>query len=112
MNYPDEHIHQKGKSTATVAYITFVGAIIAIFMNMEPKNNFSSFHIKQAIGIHLMSFFIAPIVSGFNSLLISIPFWIFFFTLWIYGFLAALQGKTSLLPIVGKYFQKWFNKLA
>ncbi|WP_240462887.1 hypothetical protein [Mesonia aquimarina] len=103
---------KEGKSVATVAYITAVGAIVAVFMNMDTKNSFASFHTRQAIGIHLLFFLLAPIVTGFNSLIISVSFWIFFFTLWLYGFLGAMQGKKNLVPVIGKYFQTWFNKLA
>lgn len=102
----------QGKSAAITAYITIVGSIIAIFMNGENKSEFASFHTRQALGIHLTSFIIAPLITGFDSLLISIPFWVFFLTLWVYGFSGALQGKLNLVPLLGKYFQKWFKQLA
>ena len=47
----------KSKNTAIVAYLTIIGSIIAIFMNQEEnKSEFSSFHIRQALGLFL-SFF-------------------------------------------------------
>ena len=46
---------KNGKTSAIVAYLTMLGAIIAIFMNMEPKNPFARFHIRQAFGIFLPS---------------------------------------------------------
>jgi len=111
MNQESAYI-KEGKSTATIAYITAVGGIIAIFMNLEPKNSFASFHTRQAIGIHLLFFILAPLMGGFTNIFILVAFWIFFFILWIYGFLGAMQGKRNLVPVIGKYFQQWFNKLA
>jgi len=103
---------QQGKSNAIVAYFTIIGCIIAIFMNMENKNKFASFHIKQALGIHILYFLLLAIVSGFNSWLITFSFWLFVFILWVYGFIGALQGRKTIIPLVGEYFQKWFDKLA
>lgn len=33
----------EGKTTALVSYITIIGSIIAIFMNIEPKMNLHDF---------------------------------------------------------------------
>ena len=41
------------KTSAIISYITIVGTIIAYFMNMEEKNEFASFHIRQAFGINI-----------------------------------------------------------
>ena len=100
---------KEGKTTAVIAYITFVGVIIAIFMNQDSKNGFAAFHIRQAIGIHLLYFLFVFLVSGFDSWLISIPCWIAVFALWVYGFLGALREEKQLIPLFGEYFQKWFK---
>ena len=42
----------KSKNTAIIAYLTIIGAVIAIFMNQEEnKSAFTSFHIRQALGL-------------------------------------------------------------
>lgn len=43
-----------GKTAAIIAYFTIVGALIAISMNAEPKNDFARFHTRQAFGLHLL----------------------------------------------------------
>lgn len=108
-----------GKSNAIVAYFTIIGCVIAIFMNNDSKNRFASFHIKQALGIHIIYFATMAIANGFNDvesefifLSIFSSFLLFNFILWGYSFISALQGKKNLLPFVGEYFQKWFDKLA
>lgn len=107
----DSPISTQGKINAIVAYLTFVGALIALFMNLEEKSKFATFHIRQAIGIHLFQIAVLLTVSGFNELYIVLPFWIFFFILWLYGFMGAISGRSNLIPIIGKYFQIWFNKI-
>jgi uncharacterized membrane protein len=102
----------KGKNTAIISYITFVGGLIALFMNAEEKNQFASFHIRQAIGLHLLQISVFIIISGFNNLIFIFPFWILFFVLWFYAFLGAVQGRRVLIPLVGNYFQNWFKTIA
>ncbi|PZD78209.1 hypothetical protein [Mesonia sp. K7] len=104
-------ISKQGKINAIVAYLTFVGALIAIFMNIDEKSKFATFHIRQAVGIHLFQIAVLLTVSGFNELYVVLPFWIFFFILWFYGFIGAISGNYNLIPIIGKYFQNWFNKI-
>jgi len=46
---------KQGKTAAVVAYITLIGTIIAFFMNNDDKNQFASFHIRQASSRPLFS---------------------------------------------------------
>jgi hypothetical protein len=32
--------------------------------------------------------------------------------LWLYSFIGAVSGEIKVLPKIGVYFQKWFNKLS
>ena len=100
---------KNGKTSAIVAYLTMLGAIIAIFMNMEPKNPFARFHIRQAFGIFLTFFALGFLVSFLNSWPASFGFYIFIFILWGYGFVNAIQGNIVPVPQLGKYYQKWFR---
>jgi hypothetical protein len=45
---------EKGK-TAITSYILGIGVFIAMSMNSEDKNTFASFHIRQGLGITLIS---------------------------------------------------------
>ncbi|WP_321538344.1 hypothetical protein [Flavobacterium piscinae] len=76
-----------------MAYLTIIGAVIAIFMNNENKSAFASFHIRQALGIFLTFFLLGYPIGYFDSWMISSAFYVFFFILWIYGFLGALNGE-------------------
>ncbi|OIQ18690.1 MAG: hypothetical protein BM557_07150 [Flavobacterium sp. MedPE-SWcel] len=102
---------EEGKTMAIVSYLTIIGCIIALVMNSEKKNYFSSFHIRQALGTILLFFILGYPIGYFNSWMISSAFYIFFFIIWVYGFLGAVQGKTYLVPVVGPFFQKTFKNL-
>ena len=43
-----------GKTLATVAYITPLGLLIAISLNLEKKNPYIFFHARQMIGLIIM----------------------------------------------------------
>ena len=81
---------EKNNKIAVVAYLTIIGAVIAIFMNSEEnKSDYNSFHIRQALGIFisffLLGYFVGnidsrsipvtiPVLLRVNNLLIEIPF--------------------------------------
>lgn len=101
-----------GKFSAVLAYLTIFGTIIAFTLNHEHKRPLASFHIRQALGIHLTFYGLGLLVSFFDSWLISAPFYLFIVSLWGYGFICAAQGQLRETPLLGKYFQKWFRTIA
>lgn len=103
---------ETGKTIAIVSHLWFLGCIIAIFMNIEPKNRFAGFYIKQSIGIYLTSILLGVLANGFDSMFITVPFYLCFFILWIYSFTGALNGEVKVLPKIGIYFQEWFDKFS
>lgn len=100
---------KQGKTAAIVAYITLIGTIIAFFMNNDSKNQFASFHIRQALGINISFYLLGALVSMFDSWPISSAFYIFIFVLWVYGLITAVKEEQKAVPIVGPYFQEWFT---
>ena len=103
---------ESAKNTAIIAYLTIIGSIRAIFMNQEDnKNEFASFHIRQALGLFLSFFLLGYFVGYADSWTATYAFYIFYFILWIYGFSGVLQNQKRELPIVGKYFQNLFKNL-
>ena len=103
---------EEGKTTAIVAYITIIGTIIAYFMNLDPKNPLASFHIRQAFGLHITFYLLGALMGMFNSGFIVGAFYVFFFVLWVYGLVAAIQGEMKEIPILGPLFQKWFSTIS
>ena len=102
---------ENGKTLALIAYLTLFGTLVAFFMNQDKKNAFTSFHIRQALGLGLLYISIAFVVSSFNSMNISIAFWIFFSVLYLYGVFGAITGKMNLIPLLGHFFQNVFKNI-
>ncbi len=100
---------KQARTTAIVSYLTIIGCIIAIFMNLDAKNDFARFHIRQAFGILIAFYALGIVVSQFDSWVISSSFYVFFIILWVYGFLGAIQSKKTVIPVLGNLFQTWFK---
>lgn len=102
---------EQNKNAAIVAYLTIIGSVIAIFMNSENKSSFASFHIRQALGIFLTFFALGYPIGYFDSWMISFAFYVFFFILWIFGFLGALNNEEKKVPLLGDFYQNLFKSL-
>lgn len=103
---------ETGKTAAITSYILGIGVFIAMSMNSEDKNEFASFHIRQGLGITLTFISLGLIVNNFDSLMISVPMWIFISVLWTYGIFSAIKGETKPVPLLGEYFQKWLKSIS
>jgi len=99
----------EGKTTAIIAYLTIVGAIISITMNNDPKHAFARFHIRQAFGLHLLFHAFALFSSVWYNEYALFALYLCYIVLWIYGFLGVLNNQKQIVPLVGTYFQKWFT---
>ena len=101
----------EGKGLAIISYLSIIGTIIAYFLNNDKKNVFTSFHVRQALGLWLMFPVLGFVTSSFNSWLVTFGFYMFFGVLFIFGFINAIGGKAQTVPLVGELFQKWFANL-
>ena len=102
-------IVKQGKNAAIVSYITIIGTLIAFSMNMEAKNEFAAFHIRQAFGLWISFFALGFLIGHANSIYATMGLYIFFIILLLYGFTGALSGKKQMVPLLGKLFQKWLG---
>ena len=101
----------EGKTAAIISYFWLFGVIIAFYMNNEKRHAFASFHIRQSLGLWLTYMIIGYLQGFFDSLMISISFWIFFGILFIYGIYTAISGKAIPVPLIGKFYQNLFSNL-
>lgn len=99
----------EGKTTAIIAYMTILGAIIALSINSEPKHRFARFHTRQAFGLHLLFHGFALFSSVWFNEYALYGLYLCYIVLWVYGFLGALSDKEQEVPVLGPYFQKWFT---
>lgn len=100
---------KQGKTAAIVAYLSIIGTIIAFYLNQTNKNQFATFHIKQALGINISFYLLGALASIFNSWPISSAFYVFIFVLWVFGLITAIREEQKTVPILGPYFQQWFS---
>ncbi|MGJ8593608.1 MAG: DUF4870 domain-containing protein [Aquaticitalea sp.] len=106
----DTQTIEEGKTLAIVSYFTFVGLIIAIIMNIEKKNPFTAFHIRQMLGLIIMLIFSNLAEKYVNSWL-GTAFWTVTFVSWIYCLYYVLKGQTETVPVLGPIFQDWFKNI-
>ncbi|TXE10919.1 hypothetical protein ES711_03165 [Gelidibacter salicanalis] len=101
---------KEGKTLAIVSYFTFIGLIIAIIMNLEKRNPFTSFHIRQMLGLIMMLIFSNLVEEYINSLL-GTAFWIITFVSWLFGLYHATKEEYKPIPVLGDKFQEWFKNI-
>lgn len=92
-----------------IAYLTWIGLIIAFVMNQNKKSEFGSYHIRQMLGLTLASIAasflnVIPILGQLTFLIIGV----FLFVLWIMGLINAVNGRTKPVPVLGEKFAEWF----
>ena len=107
----DQNTIDEGKTLGLVAYLTLFGTLIAFFMNQDKKNPFTSFHIRQALGLGILYIMIAFVVSSLDCVMVSMSFWIFFSILYLYGIFGAITGKMNKIPMLGDIFQNLFKSI-
>ena len=105
-------IISEGKTIAIIAYITFIGLIIAFVLNMEKKNSFALFHIRQSLGLVLVALVLGVInIIPILGWVISIIGSIILFIMWISGLMSALNGNEKPVFLLGEKFQEWFKDI-
>lgn len=103
--------NKEGKTAAIISYITILGTIIAFIINQKERNHFTSFHIRQAIGIYMLIFIINLMdrysgIDWLNDIL-----YIGALILLVIGLIGAIQGEEKKVPFLGDQFQEWFKNI-
>lgn len=101
---------KEGKTAAIIAYLWWIGLIIAFIINKDKKNPFTSFHIRQSIGLLLLSF-AANIAYKFTGDTVGYLLNIGVFVLWVIGLIGAFNGEKKEIPLLGDKFQEWFKSI-
>ncbi len=97
-------MNAKGK--AILAHITIIGWIISLILNQgENREEFSSFYLRQVLGISLLGLVLSwiPGLNLFAGILILI--------LWIVSLIQSLSDQKWVIPVIGEYFQDWFKAI-
>lgn len=103
----------EGKTMAIISYITWIGTLIAYFMNNDKRNSFASFHIRQSLGLAMISLINTfVLIQMFNTMTEGMIIGLVLFVLRIIGLVGAVQGEEKKIPLVGDLFQDWFKNIA
>lgn len=88
------------KTTGIVAYITWIGFIIALVLGDRKK---AMFHINQALVINLASIIVNFVaIIPFIGWLASFAGSIFCFVCWCMGLYYACKGQEKEVPLIGQ----------
>ncbi len=103
-----------GRLAAAIGYIPIVGLLASIILHGNNKTKLSSFHLRQALGMHvtmLIVYFVGNMIQMIPVLgwLVNILLWLSVIILLLIGFVHAMNRKNKLLPILGETFQKIFT---
>jgi len=100
----------QGKNTALLAYIPFVGFLIAFFLNREDNCPFATWHIKNMFGLFILFVSAMVIMSRVHTATGDI-LWIVTTGLWGFSFVMAVNNKEQGIPLLSEKFQEWFTFL-
>lgn len=100
------------KTLSIVAYITIIGWLIAYFSGKDKADALLKYHLKQSLGLAIVSiifnvvlFVVASIVPSLAFLgLVGYVIMVF----WILGIINAANGALKPVPVFGKAFEKQF----
>lgn len=103
------------KTAAIIAYITIFGFLISLLALHEEGNEYSAFHLRQALGISVVAVALSIIGSvftlltlGIGAILVSLLFLVVLIA-WIISLVRAIKGSTEPVFLFGNQFQKWFS---
>lgn len=98
---------KEAKNIAIVAYITFIGTLIAYFMNREKRFDFATAHIQNMFGL-LIILFCAQVAYRYMNPYVGDVLWIAAFIGWAFSLVTAITGREPAIPFFSKKFQEWF----
>lgn len=99
------------KTRGIVAYITLIGWVIALVTN-NPKDEQTSYHLRQMLGIMILSFAGSMVgIIPFLGIIVVPIVMIASLVLWVIGLISAIEGSKKPVPFLGEHFQEWFKGL-
>ena len=98
------------KTKAIIAYLTFIGTLIAFFINKDQKHEFTTWHIKNMFGL-LILLIISQVTQAYIDLFTGEILWLLAFFLWAFSLIMAISNKKMAIPYFSDKFQEWFTFL-
>lgn len=114
-NTNDQQDAEKGKIVGILSYITIIGWVIAIIMHNNDKTRFGAYHLRQGLGLFVLSIAITALLMGTMMFMHFGFFWLSsivrlgILALVIIGIVNAVNLKKQPLPLVGELFNNLFS---
>tara|TARA_R110002072_G_scaffold118631_1_gene250647 strand:- start:55412 stop:55732 length:321 start_codon:yes stop_codon:yes gene_type:complete len=99
-----------GKTKAIIAYLTFIGLLIAYYMNRDEKHEFTTWHIKNMFGLILL-LLLSQLTQAYVDLRFGEILWFLSFALWLFSLIRVIANHKEAIPYLSKKFQQWFTFL-
>ncbi|MDR0195938.1 MAG: DUF4870 domain-containing protein [Myroides sp.] len=103
------------KTLSIVSYITVIGWIVAFFLGKEKADNLLKYHLRQALGVVVLSFALGIVIQVVArilpamAMLISSVLYLISIGYMVIGILNAAGEKQKTLPIIGQWSDKTFS---
>jgi uncharacterized membrane protein len=101
------------KTLSIVSYITLIGWLIAFFMGKDKADDLLKYHLRQSLGLMLVSIVFSVALSILVSIVPFLGFLSFvsliFLVLAVLGILNAANGAKKPLPVIGGLFENAFG---
>ncbi len=98
------------KTYALIAYLTFIGLIIAFFLNKDKKYPFVTYHIKNMFGLVII-LFVAQLLQTLTDPRLGEAIWLLSFVFWSFSIATIIFNKKKSIPWLSEKFQEWFTFL-
>ncbi|KIO75659.1 import component protein [Pedobacter lusitanus] len=100
------------KTLSIVSYITLIGWLVAYFSGKENADSLLKYHLRQALGLAIVSIIFNVVLTIIASIVPSLAFlslagWVIV-VLWIMGIIHAANEAQKPVPLIGKMFENKF----
>ncbi|MDN5286887.1 MAG: import component protein [Mucilaginibacter sp.] len=100
------------KTLSIVSYITLIGWLIAYFSGKDKADALLKYHLKQSLGLAIVSITLNIILRVIVSLVPSLAFLgmigLVIAVFWILGIINAANSALKPVPVFGKAFENSF----
>jgi uncharacterized membrane protein len=100
------------KTKAIVSHIFFIGWVIALVINMNQKEEYASYYIRQNLGLMIVGFVLSLLhVIPVLGWIVAWIGYIAIFNFWLMSLIWSVTDVMKPVPFVGDKFQEWFKSL-
>jgi uncharacterized membrane protein len=100
------------KTKAILSHIFFIGWVIALVINMNQKEEYASYYIRQNLGLMIVGFVLSLLhVIPVLGWIIAWIGYILIFVFWLMSLIWSITDVMKPVPFLGDKFQEWFKSL-